>query len=481
MAFMVKNIGTITLTRSIIALALSLPGVFSWADQTPAGEGTKNYYVENRSYRTVPSTEIPRYVRPLAKTGIEGLESVDWLDVGLDHRIRYEYRDQDFRRTPQRGLDEAVLLRTRAYLGVKNILDPFRFVAEFQDSRLYNSGYVADNRDVNEFDLIQLYGELYFRDALGVNRPLSIKGGRMWLEYLDRRLIANNEFRNTTNNFQGFRIKLGQQSNDWEVDLLALQPIERLKYRFDRPVEQEWLYGSIANWRGWSEVITLQPYYLGYRHASTTDRDAANALDLHSTGLRGYGVVNHTGVDYDGNVVYQFGRSNGGQQTYALAYDVELGYSLEQNPWHPRFSAFYGYGSGDHNPGDRTNQNFNPLFGFNQPWSRNDYFSWDNLHAPKFRVELEPVKNFKIDTGYNAYWLASDSAAWKRAALQDKAGASGGGLGHEFDIRFRYKWNSRIESDISYAWFTPGDMPERLGKNRDSHFLYLQLTLNAFE
>lgn len=465
----------------ISAFILSMSSHWVLADQHASETDEKNYYVQNRSYRTVPTGDVPRYVRSLSQTGIDGTESIDWLDVGLDHRIRYEYRDMDFRRPIQKGLDEAVLLRTRAYLGVKNILDPLRFVAEFQDSRSYNSQYIPDNRDVNEFDLIQLYGELYFKDALGSNRPVSIKGGRMWLEYLDRRLIANNEFRNTTNNFQGVRIKLGQQTNDWEVDFLALQPIERLKYTFDRPVEQEWLYGTIANWRGWSDIVTIQPYYLGYRHDSSTVKDAVNALDLHNTGLRGYGVLGHTGFDYDGNIVYQFGRSNGQQQTSALAYDLELGYTLETRPWQPRFSAFYGYGSGDRNPYDQTNQTFNPLFGFNQPWSRNDYFSWDNVHAPKFRIEISPTKDLKVDTGYNAYWLASDQAAWKRASLQDKTGQSGSFLGHEWDIRFRYKWNSRIESDFSYSWFTPGEMPSRLGKNQDSHFLYLQLSFSAFK
>ncbi|MGI9210857.1 MAG: alginate export family protein, partial [Methylococcaceae bacterium] len=262
------------LNSLISGLVLTVSSTFVLADENTSETNEKNHYVQNRSYRTVPTGDIPRYVRSLSQTGMDGTESIDWLDVGLDHRVRYEYRDMDFRRPTQKGLDEAVLLRTRAYLGVKNILDPLRFVAEFQDSRSYNSQYIPDNRDVNEFDLIQLYGELYFKDALGSNRPVSIKGGRMWLEYLDRRLIANNEFRNTTNNFQGVRIKLGQQTNDWEVDFLALQPIERLKYTFDRPVEQEWLYGTIANWRGWSDIVTVQPYYLGYRHDSSTVKDA---------------------------------------------------------------------------------------------------------------------------------------------------------------------------------------------------------------
>lgn len=439
-----------------------------------------NYYVEPRSYRTVPETDPPRYVRNLSKTGIDAFKDINWLDVGLEHRTRYEYRENDFRRTPQEGHDEPVLLRTKAYLGMKELLDPFRFALEFQDSRSYNSNYTPDNRDVNEFELIQAYGELYFKDGLGLGRPLSVRGGRMALELVDRRLIASNEFRNTSNTFQGFRIKVGQRTNDWDFDLLALQPLERLKYDVDRPEEAQWLYGAVGNWRGWSDVVTLQPYYLGYKR-DAKDSKTSQDQNLHTTGLRGFGVVGKTGWDYDLDLAYQFGRSNGKEQTSAWATAVELGYTFEETAWKPRASAFYGYGTGDHNPNDNKNQRFNSLFGFNQPWSRNDYFTWDNLHSPKLRLEMTPYKDLRVDTGYNAYWLASDTDSWQRANLQDETGRSGSFLGHEFDIRVRYKLTSRIATDFSYAYFTPGDFPRNLGKPKSSNFLYLQVTFNAFE
>ena len=41
----------------------------------------------------------------------------------------------------------------------------------------------------------------------------------MAYETLDRRFIARNEWRNTTNAFEGFRLNLGQEANDWEVDM----------------------------------------------------------------------------------------------------------------------------------------------------------------------------------------------------------------------------------------------------------------------
>ncbi len=80
---------------------------------------------------------------------------------------------------------------------------------------------------------------------------------------LDRRLIANNQFRNTTNNFLGYRVRFGKQQNDWDLDTFALQPLERLKYQWDKNDEDTWFYGGVLSIRRWSEFITIQPYFLG--------------------------------------------------------------------------------------------------------------------------------------------------------------------------------------------------------------------------
>jgi hypothetical protein len=81
--------------------------------------------------------------------------------------------------------------------------------------------------------------------------PLSLRYGIHNFEFLDRRLIGNNQWRNTANTFQGFHGIIGQQSNDWQLDLLAVQPLNRSMYEWDRPVEQQWVYAAIGQWRGW--------------------------------------------------------------------------------------------------------------------------------------------------------------------------------------------------------------------------------------
>ena len=134
----------------------------------------------------------------------------------------------------------------------------------------------------------------------------------MAFEVLDRRLLASNEFRNTTNNFLGYRVHFGKKQNDWDLDTFALQPIERLKYQWDRNDEDTWFYGGVLSIRRWSEFITIQPYFIGRK----VDGDPTNSVvanrkadqDIYAPGLRVYGVFPNSSFDFDADINKQFGR-----------------------------------------------------------------------------------------------------------------------------------------------------------------------------
>ncbi len=475
-----------------IALIIALPGLAQAED----------FYQKTRGYRVEPEPDPLTYVRNLSKTPLKQFRDIEWLDVGLEFRTRYEYRENDYRPSVptskfRNDPDNVWLLRTRGYIGVKNILDPLRFAIEFQDSRSYGSLYETTNAEVNSMDIIQGYGEFYFDHALGNNRPLSIRFGRHSLELLDRRLIGNNQFRNTTNNFEGFRVHFGKKQNDWDLDTFALQPVDRLKYKFDQPDEDTWIYGGVLSLKQWSDYVTIQPYFLGRKqNGDPTNAVAANRkpdLDIYAPGLRVYGVFGETQAwDFDTNINKQFGRFgtlSGTTQTLqqhdALAYSIELGYTLDHD-WKPRFSAYFGYGTGDNNNADKVNQRFDAFYGFNQPWSRNDYFSWDNIIAPKVRTEFTPYKDVRIDMGYNLYWEESETGGWNRANIRDTTGKSGSFLGHEFDIRMRHTLNKFVEWSLSYAHFTPGGFTTSQAKatgpftTEPSNFFYWEVTINPF-
>jgi hypothetical protein len=496
------------------------------AENKAAAKAANGYYVERRSYGTGRETEPPRYVKQANKTwlnDIDGLEDLSWLDIGLDYRARFESRDNDFRRNRDTS-DEPILLRTRAFVAIKDILDPLRFTLEVEDARRNNSQFTRDfdTRDVNYVEPIQAYAELFFKetplgkDDLGNDRPISIKAGRHAFEYLDRRLLARNEWRNTTNNFQGIRATIGQQKNDWQVDLLALKPVQRLTNQLDEVDHAQDLYGVIGDWRRWSEYVTLQPYYLrlvqdGDRVELDANGKAALAntkidRDIHTAGIRAYGLVGKTGWDYDVNYAKQWGKQErrAGNGNFiadldhdAYAYNLEAGYTFT-HPWKPRLSASYGFASGDKNQTDTGNERFERLFGFARPWSNNDYFQMENISAPKVRVEFEPklsfIEGLKVDAGYSWYRLDSARDRWNGAGLRDSSGQSGKDVGEEVDVRVRFPINKYSSVNLGYAYFWAGDFTKNTTRNatpggltvgdptrRDnSEFIYAEFTISAF-
>jgi hypothetical protein len=429
-----------------------------------------SYFQAPPSYSTTRDPDVPKY----AHTS----EKIPWLDYGMDHRTRFEYRDDDIRRSDA-GLDTPFLYRTRAYLGIHDALDPFRFAIEMQDSRRSHGDYPRDNRDFNECELIRLQAELYFDDIFATDprgnaRPLSLRYGIQNFEFLDRRLIGNNQWRNTANTFLGFRGAVGQDANDWNIDLLAVQPLERDISEWDEPVDGQWVYGLIGHWRGWQN-ITVEPFYLLLDQEQTS---AAVDRTVHSPGLRAYGRFGRSGFDFDASVIHQFGE-NGNRDIDAWGGTLEIGYRID-HPWKPRISAFWGYASGDRDPADGSDNRFERFYGFGRPWSANDYIVFENIIAPKLRVELTPTDRLRVDFGYSWYDLASETDRFSGANARDLTGRSGAAIGHEFDIRARWQITKNWESILGYAHFRPGSFTEKAIRSDDTDFAYLELNLLLF-
>lgn len=429
--------------------------------------------VESRGYGTRAESEPPRYVRHGNETGVDAFKDLDWLLLGADYRARYEVRHNDYRRGTLS--DDPLLLRTRLYLGIDKIADPLRFGVELQDSRMVHSEAPDSTRDVNKLDVLQSYVELYGKDLLGAGEPLRLQAGRLAFEYLDRRLISRNPWRNTTNNFEGFRLVAGSHKSDFWVDLLAVQPVLIDTDGADQDEKGRWLYGALGSYAGWSDVVTLQPYYLLLDESPTATRQNR---EIHTTGLRGYAVFK-SGFDYDFDLALQNGHS-GSQDHQAQAATFELGYTFAR-PWSPRASGFIGYASGDKDPTDSRNNRFNRLFGFGRPWSANDYHIWENIVTPKARIELKPGSTVQIEGGYSAFWLASDRDSWSGAGRRDASGHSGDFIGHEIDGRVRWRAHPLAEVIAGYAHFFAGDFTANTGPSPDSDFVYLELTLQLFK
>jgi hypothetical protein len=287
----------------------------------------------------------------------------------------------------------------------------------------------------------------------------------------------------------------------------------------------------IGDWRRWSEYVTIQPYYFLLKQNgddvvydtngnSYSDRRVYTAAqqnqakidrEIHTGGIRLFGIVPNTQWDYDASYVKQWGH----QQRFisnaigyvnvdhdAFAYNGEVGYTFAKHPWKPRFSASYGVASGDKTTpaGNDFSDNgrFDRLFGFARPWSNNDYIQMENIRASKIRVEFDPqvpyLTNVKVDTGFSWYQLDDASDRWNAGAnLRDRTGNSGRDLGKEYDLRIRFPINQYASLNLGYAHFWAGDFVQDAvsanadnranfdqNRSKSSDFFYTELTLYGF-
>lgn len=443
------------------------------AQEVVEQERPRQYYYRTNALSANRSLEPTSYARPLSEWGPDPLEPIDWLLFGIEQRTRYEYFDDDYVNNLDRR--QPFLMRSRAFLGIKDVLDPIRFGVEFQDSRAFNTKLPNSTQDVNEYDFLQAYFELFFSGAAGEDQPLSLQVGRLAVDYVDRRLRTRNGFRNTTNAFDGFRLRAGTLESLWELEFFAAQPVEIFPRQFDHGDEQRWFYGLVGAYRGWAPDVTVEPYYF------ILDQDQrgwkAKNTEYHTWGTHLYGLIRGTRFDYDLDTAFQYGRKQGLNHR-AFASHAELGYTFDHS-WKPRLAAWLNYASGDRSPNDGNDQRFNRLFGAsNGPYGFTDFFEWSNLLAPAMELRFEPDDKTLVSMIYRTNWLASKRDAWTRVGRVDPEGKSGRFIGQEIDLSVRRALTDHFSIEVGYAHFFPGDFVEETGPSPDSDRLYVSTVLS---
>ena len=416
--------------------------------------------------------KVPPYAKPLNQFGFPGAEKIDWFDFGMEHRTRFEHRDDDYRK-PNLQENDVFLQRSRAYMGIEKIFDPIRFAVEFQDSRSFNDTFPLTTTEVDENDFAMAYGELFFKDGLGKNRPLAFQAGRMNFDYTDSHTLTRSRWANVSTSFDGFRLQFGEPKNDWQVDVFGAQPVERRLRRPDHGDDERWLYGVEGAWRRWQKYITLEPYYLildeDRKNYATPDRT------VHTLGLRGFGPIGKTGFDYDVDTMFQTG-NDGHRQVRAFAATSDVCYTFQHN-WKPRLSVVTLYASGDQDPDDKLNERVIRLFDSTFPYCPDGYFTLQNVISPRLRLEARPTEKLRMETSYAVYWLASGNDSWGTIGRVDGTGHSGDFVGQQADVRVRYQVNSHLEFDIGYSHFMTGTFVRNTGDSNESDYLWVATTI----
>ncbi len=384
-------------------------------------------------------------------------DSGDWLRVGVHHRTRYETLDRQFR-VDGNGSDQAFVFRTGVVATAT--FGSTDFAAELLDSRqqLADDGTALDTGVVNTLELLQAYVEFPLLDVLHDGSQTRVRFGRFTMDVGSRRLVARNRFRNTPNHFTGVRAARTTDRGD-RLQAFYVLPVTRLPSDpaslLDNDVQFDREDFHVQFWGVHSELPHLLPqvatelYLFGLREADSADLATRNRR-LYTAGVRFFRRPQAGQFDFEWESVLQVGRSRASKAStdttdlrhLAHLQHIAAGYTFD-SPWSPRLLFQFDYASGDRNPNDAHNNRFDPLYGARRfefgPTSLYGLFARSNLVSPGYRLILKPAQNVEVMFAHRFYWLASSRDEWTTTHLHDPTGRSGNYLGHQPELRIRWK------------------------------------------
>ncbi len=455
-------------------------------------------WITNERYFEVSSQTGKNWIEPAdailnRRTDIEwnrylktGLHLPDWIDLGLENRTRFESYDHPWRAAQIAGngrTDAQIPMRSRVRFGLGGN-GPLRFLFEGQDSRSFHNGNPGDFRDttmVNEFDVLQLFGALKLDNVLGTGLRTDFLFGRFTMDVGNRRLIARNDYRNTTNAFDGFQWQISQDKT-WRLRAFVTETVIRDDVRLDEQNSKSLFWGTYFESQHFP-WFQMDAYYLGLN--DKLPANLANHRTYSTFGGRLYKTPKPGEADYEIETSWQIG-NRGKTDHFAHFQHLDLGYMFNL-PWTPRLVFHFDYASGDRKPGDSQDGGFDTLFGARN-FEYNMTSIWGpfyrtNLITPGWRLIVNPTPDWILEVKHRVWYLAESKDVFGSSGLRDATGNSGSSLGHDVQLRARWRVSKNMDCDVGYThWFKGSyfDSPAILaqmptGGNIDSDYFYAQM------
>ena len=406
----------------------------------------------------------------------------DWLDLGMEQRTRFEVYDHPWRTIQFLGhTDPQIQQRSRVRVGLNR--GPFKFLFEGQDSRVHLSDLsefdFLNTTIRNEYDILQLFVSATAKNVFGTGLRTDVHIGRLTMDFGGRRFIARNDFRNTTNAFDGVHWQVAKDQI-WRLRAFLTEPVIRDEIQLDEQSQRFVFWGTYVetDYLSW---LRLNVYYFGLNDQRFSTLNLQRTFSTFGGRLYSHPQTGH--IDYEVESAWQTGRF-GNTDHFAHFQHINLGYSFDL-PWSPRFLIHYDYASGDRNPNDSQSSGFDTLFGarrfeYTATGSFGPFFR-SNISSPGWRVIFIPTPGWTLQFKQRFWYLATSHGAFAGSGLRDTTGESGNYLGHDVELRIQWKANENVELEAGYDHWFKGSYFDRLpasaglppGGNQDTDYFYI--------
>ncbi|HEX7855755.1 MAG TPA: alginate export family protein [Sphingobium sp.] len=387
-------------------------------------------------------------------------------------RLRYEALDGQ----PRPGFGESEdLWSLRTILSAEYRTGNVRLGAEMYDSRAFgiNNPTVVSTNEVNTFELVQAYVGAAFPNAFGQGSKASVQAGRMTLNIGSRRLIAADDYRNTTNGYTGLRGDMTLRGGATATVLYVLPQtrlpedlpsLRRGKVQMDRENFDTQLWAAFLAKPRLIGKTMGEVAYVGF-----AEKDAPGRLTrdrrLSSVSARLISDPKAGEPDFEVEGIYQFGTISSSTAANAPTLDVaawflhaDLGYTFPGSA-KAHLSVEYDRASGD-GPGGKYGR-FDTIYGFRRgefaPSGIYAAIGRANINAPGIRFEAAP--NTRVDgfVAWHPMWLASRYDSFSTTNVKDATGRSGNFAGHNIDGRIRWWLIPRLlRTELNASYLAKG-------------------------
>ena len=398
----------------------------------------------------------------------------DCLTASVGGELRHRYMDESNRLRPGGPGDSTYdLWRITPFMELK-YGDAITGYVQAIDASIFDEDLPVTGIDENRSDLLQYYLDAQLAEV-GEGK-LRGRIGRQFLKYGSQHLVSPLGWSNTFRNFEG--VKLYYSSENWDIDGFWTRPVNAAAGNIFRPTSSDspdasrTFSGVYSTYKGLQNA-TLDLYWLYLDE----NEDKGNRIDgqRHTFG----GRYNRTDVMKDacGNVVgtlalevegaFQVGDSEtflgaGDEDIEAGMFHTALGYTFNQAPWTPTVKGVFYWASGDDNPGDGENNNFNTLFPLGHAyWGIIDNLNGSNLLDYSLQASVKPMDKLTVLAAL--HWFEKDESAtpiFNVAGAPFPGGAtstSSNDIGTELDLIATYAVSKQLTVQAGYSWFWYGD------------------------